>query len=148
MQQYWFNGLILEAWKAINHIDEIPITGIGKLSDFSSININTVQEYTRSSSIVSDSGGPFYQRENNHLIAQLPPYGETSNDADVHGVRMLFTDNTGTDNGAKPDLSVTSYVKRGKYIDLAVFETKPIESNENEVGRSKNRRTEFYILEK
>ena len=111
--------------------DEIPITGIGKLSDFSSININTVQEYTRSSSIVSDSGGPFYQRENNHLIAQLPPYGETSNNADVHGVRMLFTDDTGTDNGAKPDLSVTSYVKRGKYIDLAVFETKPIESEIN-----------------
>ena len=111
--------------------DEIPITGIGKLSDFSSININTVQEYSRSSSLTDDAGGPFYQRENNHLIAQLPPYGETSSDSDVHGVRMLFTDDTASDNAAFPALGVTSYIKRGKYIDLAVFETKPIESEIN-----------------
>jgi hypothetical protein len=111
--------------------DEIPITGIGKLSDFSSININTVQEYSRSSSLTDDAGGPFYQRENNHLIAQLPPYGETSSDSDLHGVRMLFTDDTASDNAAFPALGVTSYIKRGKYIDLAVFETKPIESEIN-----------------
>lgn len=111
--------------------DEIPITGIGKLSDFSSININTVQEYSRSSSLTDDAGGPFYQRENNHLIAQLPPYGETSSDSDLHGVRMLFTDDTASDNTAFPALGVTSYIKRGKYIDLAVFETKPIESEIN-----------------
>ena len=110
---------------------EIPITGIGKLSDFSSININTVQEYSRSSSLTDDAGGPFYQRENNHLIAQLPPYGETSSDSDLHGVRMLFTDDTASDNAAFPALGVTSYIKRGKYIDLAVFETKPIESEIN-----------------
>jgi hypothetical protein len=41
---------------------------------------------------------------------------------------MLFTDDTATDNTVKPDLSVTSYIKRGKYIDLAVFETLPVES--------------------
>ena len=111
--------------------DEIPITGIGKLSDFSSININTVQEYSRSSSLTDDAGGPFYQRENNHLIAQLPSYGETSSDSDLHGVRMLFTDDTASDNTAFPALGVTSYIKRGKYIDLAVFETKPIESEIN-----------------
>ena len=111
--------------------DEIPITGIGKLSDFNTININTVQEYTRSSSLTDDAGGPFYQRENNHLIAQLPPYGETSSDSDLHGVEMLFTDTTGTDNAARPAPGVTSYIKRGKYIDLAVFETKPIESEIN-----------------
>ena len=111
--------------------DEIPITGIGKLSDFSSINVNTVQEYSRSSSLTDDAGGPFYQRENNHLIAQLPPFGETSSDSDLHGVRMLFTDDTASDNTAFPALGVTSYIKRGKYIDLAVFETKPIESEIN-----------------
>ena len=111
--------------------DEIPITGIGKLTDFSSININTVQEYSRSSSLTDDAGGPFYQRENNHLIAQLPSYGETSSDSDLHGVRMLFTDDTASDNTAFPALGVTSYIKRGKYIDLAVFETKPIESEIN-----------------
>ena len=111
--------------------DEIPITGIGKLSDFSSISVNTVQEYSRSSSLTDDAGGPFYQRENNHLIAQLPPFGETSSDSDLHGVRMLFTDDTASDNTAFPALGVTSYIKRGKYIDLAVFETKPIESEIN-----------------
>ena len=111
--------------------DEIPITGIGKLSDFSSITVNTVQEYSRSSSLTDDAGGPFYQRENNHLIAQLPPFGETSSDSDLHGVRMLFTDDTASDNTAFPALGVTSYIKRGKYIDLAVFETKPIESEIN-----------------
>ena len=111
--------------------DEIPITGIGKLSDFSSININTVQEYSRSSSLTDDAGGPFYQRENNHLIAQLPPFGETGSDSDLHGVRMLFTDDTASDNTVFPALSVTSYIKRAKYIDLAVFETIPIESEIN-----------------
>jgi len=111
--------------------DEIPITGIGKLSDFSSININTVQEYSRSSSLTDDAGGPFYQRENNHLIAQLPPFGETGSDSDLHGVRMLFTDDTASDNTAFPSLSVTSYIKRAKYIDLAVFETIPTESEIN-----------------
>ncbi len=114
--------------QTLSNDDELPITGIGKLSDFSSITINTVQEYARSSSVTEDSGGPFYQRENNHLIAQLPPFGETSSKADLHGVRMLFTDDTASDNTAKPALSVTSYIRRGKYIDLSVFETKPIES--------------------
>ena len=117
--------------QSLSSEEEISITGIGKLSDFSSITINTVQEYTRSSSLTDDAGGPFYQRENNHLIAQLPPFGETSSDADLHGVRMLFTDDTASDNTAFPALNVTSYIKRGKYIDLAVFETKPIESEIN-----------------
>jgi len=117
--------------QALSAEDEIPITGIGKLSDFSSISVNTIQEYSRSSSLTDDAGGPFYQRENNHLIAQLPPFGETSSDSDLHGVRMLFTDDTASDNTAFPALGVTSYIKRGKYIDLAVFETKPIESEIN-----------------
>ena len=117
--------------QSLSSEDEIPITGIGKLSDFSSISVNTVQEYSRSSSLTDDAGGPFYQRENNHLIAQLPPFGETSSDSDLHGVRMLFTDDTASDNAAFPALGVTSYIKRGKYIDLAVFETKPIESEIN-----------------
>ena len=109
-------------------IDEIPILGIGKLSDFNSIVIDTIQEFTRSSQVYDDAGGPFYQSENNHLIAQLPPYDITSDRLDALGVRMLFTDDTATDNTVKPDLSVTSYIKRGKYIDLAVFETLPVES--------------------
>jgi hypothetical protein len=60
-------------------IDEIPILGIGKLSDFNSITIDTIQEFTRSSQVYDDAGGPFYQSQNNHLIAQLPPYDITLN---------------------------------------------------------------------
>ena len=108
--------------------DELPITGIGKLSNFNSVKINTIQEYKRSSSVYDDAGGPFYQRENNHLIAQLPPYSISSSISNAHGVRMLFTDDTVSDNTSLPDLAVTSYVRRGKAVDLAVFETKPVES--------------------
>ena len=108
--------------------DELPITGIGKLSNFNSVKINTIQEYARSSSVYDDAGGPFYQRENNHLIAQLPPYSISSSISNAHGVRMLFTDDTVSDNTSLPSLSVTSYIRRGKAVDLAVFETKPVES--------------------
>ncbi len=108
--------------------DELPITGIGKLSDFNSVKINTVQEYKRSSSVYDDAGGPFYQRESNHLVAQLPPYSISSSISNTYGVRSLFTDDTLADNTSLPDLAVTSYVRRGKAIDLAVFETKPVES--------------------
>jgi hypothetical protein len=121
-----FNSVKLA--QSLVDIDEIPILGIGKLSDFNSIAIDTIQEFTRSSQVYDDAGGPFYQSQNNHLIAQLPPYDITSNRSDALGVRMLFTDDTATDNTVKPDLSVTSYIKRGKYIDLAVFETLPVES--------------------
>ena len=121
-----FNSIKLA--QSLVDIDEIPILGIGKLSDFNSITIDRIQEFTRSSQIYDDAGGPFYQSQNNHLIAQLPPYDITSNRSDALGVRMLFTDDTATDNTVKPDLSVTSYIKRGKYIDLAVFETLPVES--------------------
>jgi hypothetical protein len=121
-----FNSVKLA--QSLVDIDEIPILGIGKLSDFNSITIDTIQEFTRSSQVYDDAGGPFYQSQNNHLIAQLPPYDITSNRSDALGVRMLFTDDTATDNTLKPDLSITSYIKRGKYIDLAVFETLPVES--------------------
>lgn len=121
-----FNSIKLA--QTLVDVDEIPILGIGKLSDFNSITIDTIQEFTRSSQVYDDAGGPFYQSENNHLVAQLPPYDITLNRLDALGVRMLFTDDTATDNTVKPDLSVTSYIKRGKYIDLAVFETLPVES--------------------
>lgn len=117
--------------QALSSGDEISIVGIGKLSDFASIKINTIQEYKRSSSVYDDAGGPFYQRESNHLIAQLPPYSISSSISNAYGVRMLFTDDTGSDNTSLPALNVTSYIKRGKAIDLAVFETKPIESEIN-----------------
>ena len=107
---------------------ELPITGIGKLSDFDSVKINTVQEYKRSSSVYDDAGGPFYQRESNHLVAQLPPYSISSSMSNAYGVRMLFTDDTGADNANLPALNITSYINRAKAIDLAVFETKPEES--------------------
>jgi len=121
-----FNSVKLA--QSLVDIDEIPILGIAKLSDFNSITIDTIQEFTRSSQVYDDAGGPFYQSQNNHLIAQLPPYDITSNRSDALGVRMLFTDDTATDNTVKPDLSITSYIKRGKYIDLAIFETLPVES--------------------
>ena len=121
-----FNSIKLA--QTLVDVDEIPILGIGKLSDFNSITIDTIQEFTRSSQVYDDAGGPFYQSQNNHLVAQLPPYDITLNRLDTLGVRMLFTDDTATDNTVKPDLSVTSYIKRGKYIDLAVFETLPVES--------------------
>ena len=108
--------------------NELPITGIGKLSDFSSVTINTIQEYQRSSSVYDDAGGPFYQRESNHLIAQLPPYNISSSISNAYGVRILFTDDTASDNTAYPAPGVTSYIKRAKAIDLSVFETKPVES--------------------
>ena len=117
--------------QALSSGDEISIVGIGKLSDFDSIKINTIQEYKRSSSVYDDAGGPFYQRESNHLIAQLPPYSISSSISNAYGVRMLFTDDTGSDNTSLPALGVTSYIKRGKAIDLAVFETKPTESTIN-----------------
>ena len=117
--------------QALSSGNEIPIVGIGKLSDFDSVKINTIQEYVRSSSVYDDAGGPFYQRESNHLIAQLPPYSISSSISNAYGVRMLFTDDTGSDNTSLPALAVTSYIKRGKAIDLAVFETKPTESTIN-----------------
>jgi len=117
--------------QALSSGGELPIVGIGKLSDFDSVKINTIQEYVRSSSVYDDAGGPFYQRESNHLIAQLPPYSISSSISNAYGVRMLFTDDTGSDNTSLPALAVTSYIKRGKAIDLAVFETKPTESTIN-----------------
>ena len=84
--------------------------------------------HRESSSVYDDAGGPFYQRESNHLVAQLPPYDISSSISNAHGVRMLFTDDTLADNTSLPDLAVTSYVRRGKAVDLAVFETKPTES--------------------
>ena len=72
----------------------------------------------------------------------------------IHGHTDSFGDSN--DNlllSQKRAQSVHDYLIKigvsGKKISCEGFgETKPIESNENEIGRSKNRRTEFYILEK